>query len=152
MKIIANNKRAGFDYEILDKWEAGLVLSGPEVKSAKAGHINLKSSYVTFHLNRLYLINAHIAPYSKAFSVQKGYNPLRSRQLLLRKEEIKKIAGKMGKAGSGLTLVPIHVYNKKGFLKIEFGLGRGRKKFDKREYVKKREDQKRIAQALRGRK
>lgn len=150
MKIIAQNKRAGFDYEILEKWEAGLVLTGPEVKSAKAGHINIKGSYIVPTGHVLYLINCHIAPYQKASLAQKNYQPTRSRRLLVHQAEFKRIAGRLGEAKSGLTLIPLFVYNKKGFVKLVFGLGKGRKKFDKREYLKKKEVQKRIAKALRG--
>jgi len=152
MKIICQNKRANFDYDILEKWEAGIVLTGPEVKSAKAGHINIKGSYIVPTGHVLFLINAHISPYQKAGSAQKNYQPVRSRRLLVHQAEFNKIAGRLGGAKSGLTLIPLFVYNKKGFVKVVFGLGKGRKKFDKREYLKKKEVEKRIVQALRGRK
>ena len=150
MKIIAKNKRAHLDYDILDKWEAGVILTGAEVKSAKAGQINLKGGYVTIHGSSLSLINVHISPYQKASHAQKKNDPTRSRRLLLKKSEIKKVMGRLGGANSGLTLVPLSVYNKKGFLKVEVGLGKGRKKADKREYIKNKETNLRIRKALRG--
>ena len=150
MKLISQNRRAKHDYEILSKWEAGIILTGAEVKSAKLGHVNLKGSYVVPHKNGLLLINCHISPYQKAGHSQKTYNPVRNRKLLIHQAELKKIAGRLGGQNSGLTLVPLSVYNKKGFLKIEFGLGKGRKKYDKRQLIKKREAKRRISRAIKG--
>ena len=147
MPILAINKRANFDYNIGDKYEAGIVLFGHEVKSAKTGHINLKGSYVTLktpkknELPRLYLINAHISLYKHAGNVG-DYDPTRPRQLLLNKKEIKRLIGK--KQEQGLTLVPLKIYTKHSFVKLEFGLGRGKKKYDKRETIKKREMERKI--------
>ncbi|MFH1598437.1 MAG: SsrA-binding protein SmpB [Patescibacteria group bacterium] len=148
MPTIARNKRANLDYEILDKWEAGIVLTGPEVKSAKLGHFNLKGSYISPRQGNLFLINSRIAPYQKAGQAQKDYDPVRSRLLLVHKSELRKISGKLRGRKSGLTLVPLSVYNKKGFIKIDFGIGKGRKKYDKREYIKKKEVARRIRKAL----
>jgi len=150
MKIIAKNKKAAFNYQILEKWEAGLVLTGAEVKSAKLGQVNLKGSYITLQGNSLFLVNAHISPYQKSGANQKGYDPKRRRKLLVNVFELKKITGKLSGANSGLTLVPLSVYNKKGFLKIEFGLGKGRKKYDKRQLIKKREVDHKIRRAIKG--
>ena len=141
MPTLAVNKRANFDYEIADKYEAGMVLFGHEVKSVKTGHINLAGSFVTVkstgkNIPELYLINAHISLYAKASTV-KAYEPTRPRKLLLHKNEIKKLIGK--KQEQGLTLVPLKIYTKHGFIKLEFGVGRGKKKIDKRETIKKRE-------------
>jgi SsrA-binding protein len=138
---LAYNKRANFDYDISDKYEAGLVLFGHEVKAVKTGHVSLKGSYVTVKrsgnkLPQLYLINAHIPLYQKASTV-KSYDPTRPRVLLLHKKEIERLVGK--KQEQGLTLVPIKIYTKRSLLKLEFGIGRGKKKFDKRETIKKRE-------------
>ena len=141
MSVLAFNKRANFDYNILEKYEAGLVLLGHEVKSIKTGHINLKGAFVTIKgaakkLPEVYLINAYIPLYKHAGSI-KNYDPYRSRQLLLKKNEIKYLIGKAKE--QGLTLVPIKIYTKHSFVKLEFGIGQGRKKIDKREAIKKRE-------------
>ncbi|MCX6765785.1 MAG: SsrA-binding protein SmpB [Candidatus Moranbacteria bacterium] len=145
MATLAVNKRAHFDYEISDKFEAGLVLTGQEVKSAKTGHISLKGSFVTVHGNELYLTNANIPPYRHAGDV-KNYDPTRSRKLLLKRTEIKSLIGKA--RVSGLTLVPIRVYTKKRLVKLEFGVGRGKKEFDKREKIAKREVKRRMEREL----
>ncbi len=150
MPILAVNKRAGFDYEILDRYEAGLVLRGHEVKSIKTGHISLKGAYVTLKqtgkaLPELYLINAHIPLYKKASNI-KDYDPYRPRKLLLHKNEIKRLVGK--KQEQGLTLVPIKIYTKRNLVKLEFGLARGKKKYDKREAIKKRETERKIKRMI----
>jgi SsrA-binding protein len=136
MPVLAINKRARFDYEILDHYEAGLVLTGAETKSAKKGHIQMKGSYVTFHGTVPSIINMHISPYAKA-GVQPGYNPTRSRLLLLNKRQITHLLGK--KKEQGLSLIPLRVYTKNNRVKVEFGIGRGKKQQDKRETIKKRE-------------
>ena len=141
MPTLAFNKRANFDYVIKEKFTAGIVLLGHEVKSVKTGHINLKGSYVTLKrtkkvLPELYLINAHIPLYKHAGKI-KNYDPTRPRKLLLKKNEIKHLIGK--KQEQGLTLVPLKVYTKRSLIKLEFGIGKGKKKIDKRETIKKRE-------------
>lgn len=141
MPTLAVNKRASYDYEIKDKLEAGIMLLGHEVKSVKTGHINLRGSYVTLKktkkaLPEIYLINAHIPLYKHAGTV-KSYNPTRPRKLLVKKNEIKHLIGK--KQEQGLTLVPLKMYTKRSLIKLEFGIGRGKKKIDKREMIKKRE-------------
>ena len=147
MPTLAYNKRARFDYVITDTFEAGLVLLGHEVKSVKTGHISLKGSYVTLKrvrnkpLPALYLTNAHIPLYKFAGTI-KEYNPDRPRKLLLRGDEIKRLIGK--KQEQGLTLVPIKIYTKRSLIKLEFGIGRGKKKTDKREAIKKRESDRKI--------
>ncbi len=146
MPTFAFNKRARFDYEILDTFEAGLVLSGPEVKSIKTGHISLKGSFVTLkasgkRLPELYLTNAHIPPYKYASTV-KNYEPDRPRKLLLKKSEISRLVGK--KQEQGLTLVPIRIYTKRSLIKLEFGIGKGKKKIDKREAIKRRDIERKI--------
>lgn len=135
MPILATNKRALFDYEILKTWEAGLALTGQEVKAVRGGQISLKASYVNIHEAAPWLLNAHISPYQKATGLT-GYEPTRSRRLLLRKSEIKEIIGLIKQ--KGLTVVPLKVYTKRNRIKIEIGLGRGRKLHDKRELLKKR--------------
>ncbi len=136
MKPLAQNKRALFDYEILEKFEAGLVLTGQEVKSAKSGHISLPGSFVTIHNGEAFLTNATIAPYKLAGKLE-HYDETRSRKLLLHKDQISSLIGKTQQ--KGLTLIPIMVYIKNNLVKLEFGIARGRKKVDKREYIKKRE-------------
>jgi SsrA-binding protein len=147
MAVLAYNKRANFDYKISDIYEAGLVLTGQEVKSVKTGHISLKEGFVTVKGNELYLTNANVSPYVHAGDI-KNYDPTRSRKLLLRKSEIRHLIGKI--RTEGLTLVPIRVYTKKRLLKLEFGVGKGKKEFDKRKTIAKREAQRRIEKALRG--
>lgn len=141
------NRRANYDYEILETIEAGLVLKGYEVKSAKNGHMSLKGAYVTIKNNEAYLINAHISPYQPA-NAPKDYNPTCSRKLLLHKNQIKSLIGKLKQ--KGLTLVPIKVYTKRGIIKLQFGVGKGKKKIDKREKIKEREAGRRIERAMRG--
>ncbi|MDD4607125.1 MAG: SsrA-binding protein SmpB [Patescibacteria group bacterium] len=140
------NKTIFHDYEILETWTAGIVLSGPEVKSVKQQKLDLKGSYVNLDAKQeLWLINCHIAPYPPAIQVQTNYQPTHSRKLLLTKKEIKTLIGKL--QIKGLTLIPIKVYNNKGIIKIEIGLGRGLKKHDKREKIKQKETDRRILQA-----
>lgn len=139
MGVLAKNKRAYFDYDILNKYEAGLVLMGHEVKSAKAGHISLKGSYVVVKTDKspeVYLINAYIALYK--YTDQKiSYDPLRSRKLLLKKKEINYLLGKQNE--KSLTLIPLKLYTKHNLIKLSFAIGVGKKKVDKREVVKKRD-------------
>ena len=138
-KIIEGNKTALHDFKILETWEAGLKLTGAEVKAVKKGQINLKGSYITLKNNPLevWLINAHIAKYAPAGYSQSGYDPLRERKLLLNKKEIATIIGK--KQQKTLTLIPLLVYTSQRLIKLEIALGQGKKKFDKRESLKKRE-------------
>lgn len=136
MPVLAINKRANFDYEILQKFEAGLSLAGQEVKSAKAGNVQLKGAYVSIANGQASVINMHIGAYPKAGPLP-SYNPTRTRQLLLHKREINHLIGK--KQELGLTLVPLRVYTKHNRVKLEFGIGRGKKKFDKRDDIKRRD-------------
>jgi SsrA-binding protein len=136
MKILAENKRAKFDYELLETYEAGLVLRGFEVKAIKTGRVNLLGSYVVGKGNEFYLINAFIPSYQPS-NTPEDYDPNRSRKLLLKKNEINSLIGK-GKA-KGLTLIPIKIYTKKSRIKLEFAIGKGKRKIDKREIIKKRD-------------
>jgi SsrA-binding protein len=141
MPILAVNKRAGFDYEVLDKYEAGLVLTGYEVKAVRAGNVNLKGSYITLRtdgggLPVPFLTNAHISLYKYASTV-KDYDPTRPRRILLKAKEINYLLGK--KQEQGLTLVPLNIYTKNRILKLEFAMARGKKKYDKREDLKKKD-------------
>lgn len=145
MKILAKNKRAYFDYDILETYQAGIVLFGQEVKSVKTGHINIAGSFVTIHKGALQLLNAHIPPYK--FAKTAGYDPYRSRQLLLTKKEIRVIVGKLSQ--KGLTMVPLKVFERKRLIKLEIGIAKARKKEDKREVIKKREAERNIERVLR---
>jgi len=139
------NKRAIFDYTILEKYEAGLVLSGQEVKSLKNSNASLKESFVTARGQELFLTNAYINPYKNA-KENVFYSPTQPRKLLLRKAEIKHLIGKIQMRG--LTLVPIKLYTKGRLIKLEFGLGKGKQKRDKREQIKKRETERKIRTIL----
>lgn len=145
MKVLAENKKAYFTYQILEKYEAGIVLIGQEVKSIKSGRISLKGSYVVLKREEMYLIGANIPPYQPK-NAPKDYEPERSRKLLLNKSEIKHLIGKTKE--KGLTLVPLKVYTKRGKIKLEFGIAKGRKKHDKRELIKKREAEREIEREL----
>ena len=145
MRTLATNKKALFDYQILDKHEAGLVLSGGEVKSAKAAHLSLKGSFVTIHDNEFYLTNATITKYPFS-NPHHAYDPSRSRKLLLKKAEIKSLIGKM--QVKGLTLVPLRVYTKGRLVKLEFALARGKKTYDKRSDIAKKEAQRKMERAI----
>ena len=145
MKVLADNKRAYYNYEILDTYEAGIVLLGLEVKSIRTGHVGLKGSYVIFKGEEAYLVGATIPPYQPK-NTPKDYDPARSRKLLLKKSEIKELLGK-GKE-KGLTLMPLKIYTKYAKIKLEFGIGKGKKKTDKRETIKKRETEREIEREL----
>lgn len=142
MSIITKNKRAFYDYEILEKFEAGIVLSGQEVKSAKAGHINLTGSYVIIRGGEAFLVGAQIAPYKFAGRLP-NYDPQRTRKLLLKKKELSYLTGKSQE--ERLTILPLSLYTKaRGKIKIELGVGRGKKQFEKREIIKKKETEREI--------
>ncbi|MBZ9578699.1 SsrA-binding protein SmpB [Patescibacteria group bacterium] len=153
MKVLAKNKKAFFKYEILEKFEAGIVLIGQEVKSIKSGRINLAGSYVVLKKpkkgghSEVYLIGCHIPAYQPK-NIPPDYNPERSRKLLLKKSEIKYLIGKSKQ--KGLTIVPLRVYTKRGKIKTEFAIVKGKKKFDKRELIKKRETEREMRRALKG--
>ncbi len=145
MTDLATNKKALFDYDILEKLEAGLVLTGPEVKSVKEGQINLKGSYITFHNGEGFLLNAYVAPYKPA-GRQPEYDPYHTRKVLLRAKELRYLQGKSEE--KSLTIVPIRVYTKNRLIKLEIAVGRGRKAFDKREVIKKRDLDKELRRDL----
>ncbi len=149
MEIYAVNKRATFDYELLEKLEGGLALAGYEVKAIKTGHISLKGAFITIHNGELYLTNAHIPAYQKA-NVPQNYDEYRARKVLVHKRELDSLIGKIKQ--KGLTLVPIKVYSKHRLIKLEFAVGKGKTKIDKREDIKKREADISIRRALRGNK
>jgi len=142
MSVLATNKQAYFDYHITETWEAGIELTGDEVKSVKDGQISLKEAYVTVRNNELFLLNSNISPYKKSRDI-KGYDPTRSRRLLLKKKEIDRIIGL--KTTQGLTIVPVKVYTKHHWIKLEIGLGKGKKKFEKKDLIKKRDIQRELS-------
>jgi SsrA-binding protein len=146
MKTYAINKRANYDYEILEKIEGGLVLAGYEVKSIKTGHISLKGAYVTIKNSEAFLTNANIPAYQPQ-NMPESYDPTRPRKVLVHKKQIKSLTGKISQ--KGLTLVPIKIYSKRGLIKLEFGVGKGKRKIDKRESIKKREAKVKMERALR---
>ncbi len=148
MPVFAENRKAHFNYEILEKFQAGLVLLGIEVKSIRLGHMQIAGSYVIFRNGELFLVGSTVSPYQPK-NTPPEYNPQRSRKLLLQKKELSSLIGKVKERG--LTLVPLSVYNTKaGKLKLEFALAKGKKKWDKREALKKREAQREIERVLRG--
>jgi len=154
MKVLAENRKAKFEYKILEKFEAGLVLLGQEVKSIKTGRISIKGSYVVLRqsakgvLPEVYLVGANIPPYQPK-NAPKDYEPERSRKLLLTKSEIKHLIGKTKE--KSLTLIPLRVYTKRSKIKLEFGTAKGRKKADKRELIKKRESERELKRELKSR-
>jgi len=145
MKLINENKKAYFNYQILEKFEAGISLLGQEVKSIKTRGINLTGSYITVRNEEMYWVGVKIPAYQPKNAPQ-DYNPERPRKLLLKKAEIKYLIGKSKQ--KGLTLMPLKLYTKKGKIKIEFGIVKGKKKFDKRELIKKRDSEREIERAL----
>src|SRR3989338_4735055 len=147
MPQITTNKKALHDYQILEKLEAGLVLTGAEVKAIKNGQINLKGSYITIdQKSQAWLINVHVSPYKPARGSQTHYEPTQSRKLLLKKKEIDYLRGKSQE--HGLTILPISVYTKGGLVKVEIGIAKGKKQFDKRRIIKKREVDREIRRHL----
>lgn len=144
---IARNKRARFDYHILDTWEAGIVLTGTEVKSLRAGKANLTDAFGVVKGGEVYLLNLHIAPYEQGN--QFNHEPTRTRKLLLHKREIRKLIGSVER--QGLTLVPLELYFRQGKAKVALALGKGKKQHDKREDARRREDERDMARAVRTR-
>lgn len=145
MQIYATNEKARFDYEILETFEAGVVLTGQEVKSVKRGSVLIRGAYVKILGGEAWLLGATIPPYQIG-NVLAGYDPQQSRKLLLKRSELKYLIGKSQERG--LTLVPIKLYNKNGLIKLEIGIGLGKKKADKREKITKREVQRKIERAI----
>ena len=140
MPLLAQNKKANFDYQILETYEAGLVLFGHEVKAVRAGQVSLKGSFISVRTKsghtELYLLGCQISPYKSAGPLP-DYNQTRERKLLLKKSEISHLLGK--KQAEGLTLIPLKLYTNHSFLKLEFAVAKGKKKYDKRETIKKRD-------------
>lgn len=131
---IAKNKKALFNYELLEKYEAGIVLLGTEVKSLRERAVNMSDSYASFKKGELFIVNMHISPYH--FGNRNNHEPLRERKLLMKKREIKRLFGKSKE--QGLTLIPISLYFSKGKVKVELALAKGKKLHDKRETLKRK--------------
>jgi len=145
---IARNKRARHDYHIIETWEAGLVLTGTEVKSLRNGKANLTDAYGIVRDGELYLLNLHIPPYEQAN--QFNHDPVRTRKLLLHRREIRRLIGSVER--QGLTLVPLELYfNPRGIAKVRIALAKGKKLHDKRETARERDAEREIARALRSR-
>jgi SsrA-binding protein len=151
MKVFSENKKAYFNHQILEKLEAGIILTGQEVKSIRLGRMNLTGSYVVLKESAKseqpepYLIGAKIPAYQPK-NAPADYNPERSRKLLLNKSEISYLIGKTSQ--KGLTLIPLRVYSNYAKIKIEFGIAKGKKKFDKREDIKKRDVEREISREM----
>ncbi|MFH1453872.1 MAG: SsrA-binding protein SmpB [Armatimonadota bacterium] len=144
-KNIVTNKKAYFQYHIIEKYEAGIVLAGTEVKSLRQGKVSLQDSYAQITKGEAYLVNCHISPYEKGSYYNR--DPKRKRKLLLNKSEIKRLIGATQQ--KGLTLVPTKMYFKGGYAKVELGLAKGKHTYDKRESLKKKEQQREIDRAVR---
>jgi SsrA-binding protein len=134
-RTVASNRRARFDYEILERLEAGIVLTGSEVKSLRAGRASLSESFARVLNGEVWLENMHIPPYEQG--EKRGYDPRRTRKLLLKRRQIERLIGKT--AERGLALVPIRLYFSHGLAKVEIGLGKGKRQFEKRQSIAERE-------------
>lgn len=144
IKVIATNRKARHDYHIEDTLEAGLVLTGSEIKSIRAGQVNLRESYASLRGDEMWLINAHIAPYKQAS--YDNHEPRRDRKLLLHRREINRLTGKLQE--KGLTLVPLKIYLKDSRAKVELGVARGKKFYDKRQSLRERDDRRQMDRAM----
>jgi SsrA-binding protein len=144
-KVVSDNRKARFLYDILETYEAGIQLTGTEVKSIREGKINLQDGYALMRNGEAWLLNVHISPY-KSSSQYFNHDPRRTRKLLLHRQEIRKLIGKVEQ--QGLTLVPLKIYLKRGLVKVSIGLAKGKKLHDKREDLKRRQDQRDIQRAM----
>ena len=146
MSILARNKQAVRDYHFLEEYEGGLVLTGAEVKSARQGHVQMKGSFLSIERGTLIVKNLYIGKYAPA-GKQEDYDPVRTRKVLVHARELKSLIGK--KQAQGLTLVPISVYTRGNFVKLGFAVARGKKQYEKRDILKKADDERRMRAALR---
>ncbi len=146
-KVIANNKKAYFDYFILEKYEAGVELFGTEVKSIRLGQCSIKESWVRIDKGEIHIMGMHINPYEKGNIFNK--DPLRVKKLLMHKQEIRKLKSKLEE--QGLTLIPLRVYFKGSLVKVEIGLAKGKKNYDKRESLAKKDQKREVEKALKRR-
>jgi len=147
IKIVTENRKARFEYVIIETFEAGIVLTGAEIKSVRADGVSLSEAYVRPEMNACYLLGAHIKPYS--FSSKPDYEPTRARKLLLHKKEMETLKGRVEE--EGLTVIPLKLYLKKGRAKVEIALAKGKQGPDKRQSIKKREGQREVSRALKER-
>ncbi len=148
MKVVAKNKKAFHDYDILDRWEAGIVLTGDEVKAVRAGQVSLVGAYATIHKNELYLLNANITPYAHAYSKTED-QATRSRKLLLHRKEINKLISEM--ARKGITAVPLKIYiTGRGNIKVEIGLAKHKKAYGIKQMLKERDIERETRRELKG--
>jgi SsrA-binding protein len=147
LQVVARNKRARHDYHILDSWEAGLVLTGTEVKSLRNGKASLADSYAVVRGGEVYLLNLHIPPYEQGN--QFNHDPTRTRKLLLHRTQILRLIGAVER--QGLTLIPLDLYFKRGLAKVTLALGKGKKMHDRRADIRRREDEREMARAARPR-
>jgi len=147
IKVIADNRKARHDYHIEETFEAGMVLTGTEVKSLRAGRANLRDSYAAVENGELFLYNMHISPYTHGNMF--NHDPKRTRKLLMHKREIMRLLGQTQE--KGYTLVPLRVYFRRGIAKLELALARGKKLYDKREAIAKRDERRRIERILKER-
>jgi SsrA-binding protein len=146
-RIVAVNRKAQHDFEILETYEAGIVLTGPEVKSLRQGKVSLAEAYAKVNKGELWLYNMHIAPYDPV--LQRNYDPRQPRKLLMHRREIDRLMGLTQQRG--LTLIPLRVYfNERGYAKVELGLARGKRKVDRRREIIEREMKREVDRALRG--
>jgi len=145
IKIIAKNRRARHDYDLLEKFEAGLILTGSEIKSVRGNRVNLQRGFVQVRSGELWLMDVHIAPYE--FAGYKKHDPDRPRKLLLHRREINKIHEAI--STKGLTMIPTKMYLKDGWAKVEIALARGKRKYDKRSELAKRDAKRQVERALR---
>ncbi|MCM3598582.1 SsrA-binding protein SmpB [Metabacillus idriensis] len=146
-KVVAQNKKANHDYSIEETYETGIVLQGTEIKAIRAGRVNLKDAFARVQQGEVFLHNMHISPYEQGNRY--NHEPLRTRKLLLHRKEISKLIGLTKE--EGYALVPLKVYLKNGFAKVLLGLGKGKKKYDKREDLKKKEAKREVERAFRDR-
>jgi SsrA-binding protein len=147
IKIVATNRKATHDYSVEDRFEAGIALLGTEIKSIRAGQANLREGYVQVRGDGLWLVNTHIAPYDPAG--REGHDPLRPRRLLLHRKEIAKLLSRVQERG--YTIIPLKIYLKNRRAKVEIALARGKRQYDKREAIAKREAGRQIERALKER-
>jgi SsrA-binding protein len=147
VKVVATNRKAYHDYHVEETHEAGLVLTGTEIKSVRAGSVNLRDSYVLARASEMWMLNVHIAPYEPAS--RQNVDPYRDRKLLLHRDQIMRLSGRSQE--KGLTIVPLRMYLKNNRAKVEIGLVRGKRQYDKRQVIAKRESDREIRRAVKER-
>jgi SsrA-binding protein len=144
IKVVATNRKATHDYAVLERFEAGIALLGSEIKSIRAGQVNLKEGYISIEGRQAWLLNVHVSPYDPASG--SNHDPLRRKRLLLHRKEILRL--QEAQQQKGLAIIPLRIYLKRGLAKAEIGLGRGLKKYDKRQAIAKRDAERDMRRAL----